>query len=165
MSQRNSFCDITCVEKHKGFYNDADPERELNKILYEDFFGGQNDEDFPYETAFQLLCGSCHIFALSLQKAFGYIPYIIEGREKKGFHAFCQICSGKTRYFIDARGITSSFNEFMTVAGRFAPNEIIIRLITSDDVNNWETKDNYNKEAYAFAEAVISEYKECYTLK
>lgn len=38
MSQRNSFCDITCVEKHKGFYNDADPERELNKILYEDFF-------------------------------------------------------------------------------------------------------------------------------
>ena len=37
MSQRNSFCDITCVEKHKGFYNDADPERELNKILYEDF--------------------------------------------------------------------------------------------------------------------------------
>jgi hypothetical protein len=25
--------------------------------------------------------------------------------------------------------------------------------------------DNYNKEAYAFAEAVISEYKECYTLK
>lgn len=33
MSQRNSFCDITCVEKHKGFYNDADPECELNKIL------------------------------------------------------------------------------------------------------------------------------------
>jgi len=53
----------------------------------------------------------------------------------------------------------------MTVAGMFAPNEIIIRLITSDDVNNWETEDNYNKEAYAFAEAVISEYKECYTLK
>lgn len=46
----------------------------------------------------------------------------------------------------------------------FVTGEYIIRPVSADDVDEWERNSNYNEEAYAFAEAVINKYKECYTL-
>lgn len=40
----------------------------------------------------------------------------------------------------------------------------IIRPVNDDDIVEWEKHDKYNKEAYAFAEAVIEKFKECYVL-
>ena len=152
-------------EYHKGFYTHNNPTKPLLNIKYTDFREFPDDEEFPYYSAYELLCGSCHFFALSLKKIFNYNAYVIEGIDRRGFHAFCQIYKKGTWYYVDARGITSSFNEFMDVARTFVGDEYIIRPVTANDVDEWEKDDNYKEEAYAFAEAVIKEYKECYTLE
>lgn len=164
MSNKEPMCVFNRYEYHKGFYNDEDPTKALLKIYYTDFFEYPGDDDFPYDTAHELLCGSCHHFALSLKKALNYNPYIIEGINGRSFHAFCQIYKNKKWYYVDARGITSSFNEFVDIAKIFVSDEYIIRPVYSNDVDEWERDSDYNEEAYAFAEAVIEKFKECYTL-
>ncbi len=164
MNNRNNFIIFDRYEQHKGFYNDGDPLKTLLNIYYTDFTELPDDDEFPYYTAHELLCGSCNHFALSLQKILNYTPYIIEGRNKKGFHAFCQIYRNRKWYYVDARGITSSFNEFMDVAKTFVTDEYVIRPVNSEDIKEWEDYGNFNDEAYAFAENVINKFKECYTL-
>lgn len=164
MNNRETLRSFSWYEYHKGFYNDGNPEDALFQIQYSDFFELPEDDEFPYDTAHPLLCGSCHIFALSLQKILSYNPYIIEGTSKRGFHAFCQIRQGKKIYYVDARGITSSFDEFMDVAKTFVTDEYVIRPVNQNDINEWAQDNKYDAEAYAFAEAVITKYKECYLL-
>ena len=149
---------------HKGFYNENDIMDALYAVNYTDFFEEPDDDEFPYDSAHSLLRGSCHHFALSLQKVLGYNPYIIEGNNKTSFHVFCQIYQRRSWYYIDARGITTSFDEFMSVARELVSDEYTIRPVTPDDIEEWEKDSDYNEEAYAFSEAVIEKYKECYTL-
>ena len=148
---------------HKGFYNDDDITKSLCEISYSDFFEYPDDDEFPYDSAHSLLRGSCNHFAVALQKVLGYTPYIIEGKDGKGFHAFCQVCRNGSVCYIDARGITSSFDEFMEVAGQFVKGEYIIRPAKDADLNAAPSEDYY-KEGSAFAKSVIEKYKECYTL-
>ncbi|MCM1329618.1 MAG: hypothetical protein NC253_09285 [Ruminococcus sp.] len=150
---------------HKGFYNDKDTADKLFDINYSDFFTPIDDDEFPYDNAYPLLCGSCHIFALSLKEILDYNPYIIEEKNGKGFHVFCQIYKNRNWYYIDARGITSSFDEFMTVAKEFVNNEYIIRPVDFNDIDEWESDTNYDDEAYAFSKAIIQKYKGYYTLE
>ena len=164
MSYRNELCSFGCYDYHKGFYLDKNPEYQLENTYYADYFELPNDIEFPYDTARLLLCGSCHLFALSLNKIFGYTPYIIEGITGGGFHAFCQIYRNMKWYYVDARGITSSFSEFMDVAKTFVSNEYIIRQATPADIKEWTEDENYVEEALAFAEVIIERYKECYLL-
>lgn len=160
--------EIVCIFKrcgyHKGFYNNEDLIHSLQNIKYTDFFKIPDDEYFPFVTAEQLLCGGCNYFALSLKKIFGYTPYIIEGKNNSGFHVFCQIYKNKIWYYVDARGITSSFNEFMDIVKVFVHDEYVIRPVNPDDVKEWEDDSIYNEAAYTFAEKVINNYKECYKL-
>ena len=148
---------------YKGFYNDENFDDVLNHIYYEDFFEYPDDEEFPYTSASQLLRGSCNLFVLGLQNILGYTPYIIEGDNKKGFHAFSQVYKNRTWYYIDARGETTSFDEFMAVAKEFVSDKYTIRVADENDIDDWKD-DNYYDEAIAFAEAVIEKYKECYTV-
>lgn len=163
MENRNDFISFQHYGWHKGFYIDKDFGDVLCHIYYEDFFEYPDDEDFPYTVAWQLLRGSCNLFALSLQNILGYTPYIIEGDNKKGFHAFCQIYKKGTWYYIDARGVTTSFDEFMDVAREFVSDKYTIRIADESDIADWKD-DIYYDEAIAFAESVIKKYKECYTV-
>lgn len=166
MNSRKDFITFNHRDWHKGFYNDGDSTKSLLKIDYSDFKEYPADDDeFPYDTAYPLLCGSCHHFALSLQKLLNYTPYIIEGKNQKGFHAFCQLYKNRTWFYIDARGITTSFSEFMDIAKTFVTDEYIIRPVNSEDVQEWEDDFKYNDEAYAFAEYIINTFKDCYTLE
>ena len=149
-------------EKHKGFYNDPDPERQLSDVEYTEFF--EFDDNCIYSDASQLLRGSCHIFALSLSKILGYTPYLIERKDKKGFHAFCQVYKNYQQFYVDARGVTASFDEFMDVAGDFVTGEFIVREITPQDIEKWENTEDCYEEALLFSEAVIKEYEECYRI-
>ena len=164
MSYRKEFRSSGYYGCHKGFYNDEDMFKSLQSINYSDFFAEPDDDEFPYGSADSLLCGSCHHFALSLQKLLKYNAYIIEETINKGFHAFCQVYRNKKWYYIDARGVTSSFDEFMDVAKKFVSNEYTIRPVSDDDIRKWKIDSNYDKEAYEFAEAVIRKFEECYTL-
>ena len=163
MSYRNELCSFGRYDFHKGFYRDENPERQLENTYYADFFEQPDDIEFPYGTADLLLRGSCHLFALSLKKVFGYTPYIIKGVTGGGFHSFCQIYRNKKWYYVDARGITSSFSEFMDVAKTFVSDEYIIRQVTTTDSKEWTEDENYVEEGLAFAEAVIERYRECYS--
>ena len=160
-----SFENINRYSWHKGFYHDKDVKKSLREVEYMDFFEEINDEEFPYDTAEPLLCGSCHIFAMSLKKVLGYNPYIIEGINDKSYHAFCQTYKNGCWYYVDARGATSSFDEFMAVAREFVSDEYIIRQVTSVDLQKWENDRNrYDDEAYSFAEALIKKFKDFYVL-
>ena len=163
MSNRDSWRSFGYCEWHKGFYNDDSFKESLFSIQYDDFFNLPDDDEFPYGPAYLLLYGSCHIFAASLKKIFGYTPYIIEQIDGKGFHAFCQVCRNESVCYVDARGITSSFDEFMEVAEQFVKGEYIIRPAEDADLNAAPSED-YDKEGSDFAKAVIEKYKECYTL-
>ena len=103
---------------------------------------------------------------MALKEILGYNAYIIEGNNKKGFHAFCQIYDRpqKQWYYIDARGITTSFDEFMEVAKSFVSDEYTIRQVSSEDIAEWENDDYYNEQGYEFAKAVVEKYKDYYTL-
>ena len=152
---------------HKGFYNVDDVDNITDALLiirYTDFFEYPDDDEFPYDSAYSLLHGSCNHFAVALKNVLGYTPYIIEETDKKGFHAFCQVYKNGRLYYVDARGVTSSFDEFMVVAREFVRGEYTIREATQDVIEEWESGSEYNDEAYAFAEAVIKEYIECYTV-
>lgn len=149
---------------HKGFYNEENTTDALCSVLYENFLEVPEDEEFPYFSAGQLLRGSCHHFALGLEKVLGYTPYIIEGRNRKGFHAFCQICKGGSWFYVDARGVTTSFDEFMDVAKEFVSDEYIIRPVDVKDLVEWKEDDEYFDIATAFAVAVIEKYKHYYTV-
>lgn len=109
---------------HKGFYNDSDAKESLSKIFYTDYFDSEPNVEFPYGDASSLLCGSCQLFALSLSKLLGYQVYLIESEETRHFHAFCRVHKEKVLYYIDARGATTSFDEFMDVASSFVPMPI-----------------------------------------
>ena len=149
--------------EHKGFYNDEDFTKALQNIRYEEFKKKPDDEEFPYDSAHPLLRGSCNIFAVALKNVLDYNVYIIQGNDRKGFHAFGQIYKDWKWYYVDARGITSSFDEFTSVASEFVHDEYTIRLVTEDDLKDWEAANYYN-EGLMFAEAFIKKYKDCYTL-
>ena len=164
MRNRNELISVALYGWHKGFYNDEDFSKSLIDVRYADFFEYPDDDEFPYFSAHELLRGSCHHFALGLEKVLGYTPYIIQGNDKKSFHAFCQIYKKKKWFYVDARGITSSFDEFMFVAREFVSDEYTIRPVEEEDIEEWKKDSNYDDEALAFAEALIEKYKECYTL-
>lgn len=149
---------------HKGFYNDNDPEKSLCDISYTDFFTKPDDVNFAYDDAHPLLRGSCHLFALSLSKVLGYSPYLIETKDGMHFHAFCQAYSKNRHYYIDARGVTTSFDEFMDVAEDFVTGEFNIREIDSQDIERWKIDEVYFKEALLFAETVIKNFEDCYRI-
>lgn len=161
MSNRDTFVPFNQKNYHKGFYND-DIVRSLCGIEYESFWELPDDE-FPIVSAYCLLYGVCNIFVLALREEFGYDPYIIEETKGKGFHAFCQIYKARTCYYVDARGITTSFDEFYNVAKSFVNGEFIIRPVTAEDEDDWK-KDDYFENGFAFAKAVIEKYSNCYTV-
>ena len=109
--------------QHKGFYNNGNAEETLKEIAYTNYFGAEPNEEFPYGYADSLLRGSCQLFALSLSKQFGYQAYVIESNDTKRFHAFCRVSKNNQFYYIDARGVTTSFDEFMEVASFFVPGD------------------------------------------
>jgi hypothetical protein len=53
----------------------------------------------------------------------------------------------------------------MDIAKTFVTDEYIIRSIDSNDIDEWEKDSNYDKEAYAFAKAIIEKYKDCYVIE
>ena len=164
MKELEKFYCFERVGMHKGFYNHDKNYKALSDIKYIDFFAPLEDDDFPFDSAFWLLYGSCNHFALSLKKVLNYTPYIIKNNNDKGFHVFCQVYKGGTCYYVDARGVTSCFDEFMDIAKDFVEGEFIISPVTEVDISKWEKDLDYNDEAYMFSEAIIKKYQSYYTI-
>lgn len=152
---------------HKGFYSEKDAVKALEIIDYSDCFecsDPDEDDRFIYSSADHLLHGECTCFALALKDIFGYFPCIIERKGGVGFHAYCQKTKNGKTYYIDARGVTESFEEFMTVAREFVGDEYIVRTVTEKELKDWVSDDEYYEYALAFSTALINDYKDYYTI-
>lgn len=88
----------------------------------------------------------------------------METENKRGFHAFCKVSRNRKSYYIDARGATTSFEEFMTVARLFVGDQYIMRPATTEDVEEWESDDEFYEYAFSFSKVFISDHKEYYTV-
>ena len=65
---------------HKGFYNEEDILKALCQIRYTDYFEEPEDDEFPYDSAYQLLCGSCNHFAVALNKLLNYNVWLCHNK-------------------------------------------------------------------------------------
>ena len=166
-TDRSKYCSVHRAEIHKGFYCDDNDFANLIEIDYEGHLPQIDDGEEHLTSAGCLLRGSCQAFALKVEEILGYKPFIIESHNGKGHHVFCQatLLNGKNA-FIDARGVTTSFDEFMEVAAEFVEGPFVIRRVDKNDKAEWQRSSDTNshKEHLALAEAVIKENIECYEL-
>lgn len=171
MDENSHYKSFHCWGCHKGYYNEEDCQDILFGIDYSDRPECPKDEDdeeekasFIWSCAGFLLQGECNCFALALRDIFGYPLYIMETENKIGFHAFCKVSRNRKSYYIDARGATTSFEEFMTVARLFVGDQYIMRPATTEDVEEWESDDEFYEYASSFSKVFISDHKEYYTV-
>lgn len=154
---------------HKGFYCDENNFEHLEGIDYRGHLEDLDDDDgCHYTKGGCLLRGACQAFALALENKLGYEPYIIHNPDGyDSYHVFCREEKDGKLYYIDARGVTDSFDEFMEVAKEFVARDYVIRLAMPEDVEVWECNAaavECHFEPTRFAEAVISANLECYSL-
>ena len=95
---------------HTGFYKEY-PKKKLTD--YENYLLNDipYETDNPYEMADIFLNGSCDIFALYLHNKYGYEIYKLSNRP--AIHYFCIDYSKGIKKYIDVRGITTSYEEFI----------------------------------------------------
>lgn len=149
-----------------AYYTVADLEKitihEYDNLLFEklgttdmDIIEKDLDTYFPFKDADAFRQGACQLFADALKKRFGHKVYIIESGN--AFHIFCKSEDG--RLYIDVRGKTPSFNEF--VQGLFGINN------ETDNSQEYKFVDSdFNQPFHdigrKFAEAIIRNDEERY---
>ncbi len=107
----------------------------------------ENDEHFVFYNADIFRQGVCQLFAYALHKRFRYEVYKIQ--VEKGFHVFCKTLDNK---YIDVRGITSSFDDFVKGTGlSYLTNDTsTVYTFVEEDFNGC-----YYEIALAFANLLI----------
>ena len=137
---------------------------ELHKIDINDLIdckGNDDQNDFPYTTAYDFLMGSCHLFALALYRKFGYKICEIRDSHNNLTHSFCVVKNDLQTFFIDVRGATIDFKEFISYFSTTITTRDIHPLGTQDEV---QLKDKWDIIGLQFANAIIEKYPECYTI-
>lgn len=164
-TDRSRYRPVHGAELHKGFYCDNNNFANLKDIDYEGHLPLIEDDEEHLTSADCLLWGSCQAFALKVEEILGYEAFIIEEFNGKGHHVFCQATFEGKNAFIDARGVTTSFDEFMEVAGEFVKGPFVIRRIDEKDIAGWQSSsDNSHEEHLALAKEVINANIECYRI-
>lgn len=97
---------------YMGFYCDNNNFAKLEEIDYEGHLPQIDDEDH-LTLAAHLLRGSCQAFALKIEEILGYKALINEGYNGKSHHIFCQANLEGKIALIDARGVTTNYDEFI----------------------------------------------------
>lgn len=107
--------------------------------------------------------GSCDIFALALKRRFNYSTWIIKPKgDSATFHVFCITSLKNKKVYIDVRGMTSNFCEFLTNT-MFAEKD-------NYEVSPYDTarieglRDEWAEVGYQYANAIISDHLEYYKL-
>ena len=138
----------------------------LTKILNPQFSDPEDDSsEFHnvYEDASIFLQGSCQLFSLALHQEFGYDAFEI--RQGIFCHFFCKATYAGEPIYIDVRGMTTSWEEFLsgTYADFHDYDEITPQDIEETAKLN-DPDDLYAKDGLAFAKYLIHEYPEYYDI-
>lgn len=135
----------------------------LNELLDEAFHFRYKDRIW---TGGCFLHGLCDVFAAALYNVFKYQTVKITDGHGKLIHAFCRAEQNGRPIYIDARGITSSYEDFISPFADFAEDESLLYHITLSD---GRSKKKYAKREYRtfYENAVlfIRTNKEYYTVK
>lgn len=137
---------------HKGFY--INHMGDLDEISFEELMGYESDEEIGVYNASQLLHGVCYLFSYALHEVFDYDAFAIMNNDIL-VHTFCRSQYENRPVYIDARGATTSFDEFLQ--GFVMDSVWSIERQHLDEV--WEDRD---MERYAFAKQVIRRYMSYY---
>lgn len=84
----------------------------------------ETDEKYLHElNPYDYLHGRCDTFAEFLYKRYDYPAYMIKNPDTdKLVHCFNMVCFNNTNYYIDIRGITTDYEEFMSEFEDFVPD-------------------------------------------
>ncbi len=132
---------------HYGFYE------ELDSLLedYEDSdFGFLENINMPCEdsvgvfdtkinrhiNAYDFLHGCCNEFAYMLNEKYGYPIYEIVDHTGTLIHSFARLDQNNIHYFIDVRGITTDYHEFISEFEDWTDEETSIEDTFSVDLLN-----------------------------
>lgn len=165
-TERSKYCSVHRTEIHKGFYCDDNDFANLLEIDFDGHLNQIDDGEEHLTSAECLLRGSCQAFALKVEEILGYKAFIIRECGGKGHHVFCQATIDGKNAFIDARGVTTSFDEFMEVAAEFVQGPFEIRRVNENDIAEWQRNSDTNshEEHLALAKEVINANIDCYEL-
>ena len=133
---------------------------ELETIKIEDFPEIEicdPDETCPYVDASDFLMGSCQLFAIELNKKFGYPIYaiILKGQM---IHCFCQVQKNETTYYIDVRGITNDYSNFLSETNVLKESNFVIKEYIVDSFDEWD------EIGLKFAQLLIEKNPEYYKI-
>ena len=151
---------------HNGHYLSTNIDQSLTEIRngkYNEINCGDEDAvDYRYETSDVFLHGSCQLFSLALHKRFGYDAYKITW-DGKHIHYFCMIDFGKTKIYVDVRGMTTNFDEFVAT---FYPGLLHIpySIEPQDITEDEDLSAEGDITGYAFANEIIERYPNYYCL-
>jgi hypothetical protein len=149
---------------HGGYY--LSPNKSwrscLSEILCDDCYiisNYENMADCPYDDAYTFLHGSCDLFACALHKQFGYEICEIENKNNKAIHWFCQSKYNGNTIYIDVRGATTDFGEFISeFEGLISEND----SMTCKNIEDADLHNEWVITGFLFAYAVINEHPEYY---
>ena len=160
-----------CIHFHTGYHTGpSETYAEMSSILSQvknDDFTDNSDVELDrynfYKDASIFLQGACHLFSLALHQEFGFEAYRI--RFERSIHYFCISTYNGRKVYIDIRGATTNFQEF--VSGTMLPNracsdyEFTPQNI-EEDAKLEDEDDYFAEEGLAFAKKLIQEHPEHY---
>lgn len=147
---------------NKGYYSRGNLlcKSELETVKIEDFPEIEiydPDETCPYVDAHDFLMGSCQLFAVELNRKFGYPIYaiILKGQM---IHCFCQVRRDETTYYIDVRGVTNNYSDFLLETKVLDDSNFVIQEYTVDSFDEWD------EIGLKFAQLLIEKNPEYYEI-
>lgn len=156
---------------HTGYYCKVSRERwDINEFLKEaqnpQFVDPEDDSsDFHnvYGDASIFIQGACHLFSLALHQEFDYDAFEI--RKGTPCHFFCRATYQGAPIYIDVRGATTSWEEFLS--GTFADfhdyDEIVPQNI-KETAKLDDPDDLYTEDGLAFAKYLLHKNPEYYNI-
>ena len=145
---------------HKGFYanNNQDIISQLHKIKSSNPEITEEGIEVYYDAEY-FLHGLCHIFAYALHKKFNYDIYELRSEADSIIHWYCIYEYNGNTVYIDVRGITTNYEEFLSEFKSYnnIKNNKVLNLTEYD----YEWKE---KKQIEFANEIITKYTDYYAL-
>lgn len=147
---------------HNGFYimQKENIKSELEKICNPFLTEELENADCVYYDAYIFLKGICHIFAFALHEIFGYEIYEVRSNDNGTNHWFCQSYYQGKKIYIDVRGATTDYEEFLEEFQPLMGKKPIINLY--ENINPLDFKDEWEDNGIKFAKDIILKYYEYY---
>ena len=153
---------------HNGFYLRAEkaghPKEDIVDILEPSFTYACKD-GFCIKGG-MFLHGICDIFAEALHRKYGYELHQVNDEGNYLVHAFCTAKKNGKTVYVDVRGMTTDYEEFICPFDDFFPTEEERKRILPYDAKNLEYYESgYVKEALVAADKMLENNREYYELR